>query len=131
MASRPYIQKTVIELSVLFDRSSSDADELHKLLGELKYRSTPTAKRLRAKVEVALKELESKGNDVVHEERAETSKKGEDPNPRWLKCKACATTLRIPVRAGRNSYACSKCGQAFETRLEDDLLEVVFTIENR
>jgi hypothetical protein len=128
MATRPYIQKTVVELSALFDKCQGDADGLHKLLEELKNRSTPTAKRLRAKVETALKERES--SDAVQGEKSKASEKEGDPNPRLLKCKACATTLRIPVRSGRNSYACPKCGQAFETRLEEDLLDVVFTLDN-
>ena len=54
MTIRPYSQKSVFDLEAIFKLSSSDAVELRRLSGELRFRNTQRARSLAAKVEDAL-----------------------------------------------------------------------------
>ena len=56
--ARPYMQKTIVELQEIFDRSRDNAAELKKLLAELKHRKVPKAVSLETKVQKILDGLD-------------------------------------------------------------------------
>ncbi|MCB8880990.1 hypothetical protein ACELLULO517_12160 [Acidisoma cellulosilytica] len=59
MAIRPYAQKSVFDLEVIFERSRNDASELGQLSKELAFRNTIKARSLATKVGEALTKLAS------------------------------------------------------------------------
>ena len=63
MSSRPYIQKTIINLQELFEASRDNPAELKKLATELSHRKVPKAVALTKKVSDALKGAPSKFDD--------------------------------------------------------------------
>lgn len=116
--TRPYIQKTIVDLQQIFEAAKDNPAELKKLAAELSHRKVPKAVALAKKVAGVLKGVKSG-----------EPKKGGEPPPQEgpvLECQGCGQRLRIKPRAETREFSCPSCKAKFHASFSEGVLSVVF-----
>lgn len=134
MATRPYIQKTIIELQAIFDVNKDNSVELKKLESELAHRKVPKAVALAKKVSDALKSVKGEEPKKQSEERFKNEpgqptaqKPLDDP---IIKCEGCGQKLRIKIDPETQEFNCPSCKAKFHASFSAGVLSVVFVKSN-
>jgi hypothetical protein len=116
--SRPYIQKTIVDLQQIFEVSKDNPAELKKLAAELSNRKVPKAVALAKKVA-----------DVLRGAKLEELKKDNELPPKGdpvVECQGCGQMLRIKLSAETREFSCPSCKAKFYASFSGRVLSVVF-----
>lgn len=120
--SRPYIQKTIVDLQQIFEASKDNPAELKKLATELAHRKVPKAVALAKKVA-----------DVLKGAKPEDPGKGSEPPPMEdpvVECQGCGQRLRIKLSTESREFSCPSCKANFHASFSGGVLSVVFVKDN-
>ncbi len=125
MATRPYIQKTIVDLQALFEASRDNPAELKKLAAELSHRKVPKAEALAKKVSDALKGNTPKSDEPLKKE-SKTAEPPPPPEDPVIDCQGCGKRLRIKRGNETREFSCPGCKATFQASFSAGVLSVVF-----
>jgi len=120
--SRPYIQKTIIDLQQIFEASKDNPAELKKLAAELSYRKVPKAVALAKKVANVLKGGEP--------EEPGTGSESSSKDVPIVECQGCGQLLRIKLSLEAREFSCPSCKAKFYASFSGGVHSVVFVKES-
>ncbi len=124
-ASRPYIQKTIVNLQELFEASRDNPVELKKLATELSHRKVPKAVALTKKVSDALKGAPSKFDEPPGKASRTL---GSAPPAEYsvIDCQGCRERLPIKLDKETREFNCPNCKANYHASISGGVLSVVF-----
>lgn len=122
--TRPYMQKTIVELQELFEANKGNSAELMKLAVELMHRKVPKAVALAKKISDTLNgaiDKEPKNDPENPPQSAQILPEGS-----VIDCHGCGQKLRIKLGLEPREYGCPSYKSKFRASFSGGVLSVVF-----
>ena len=133
MSNRPFIQKSIVELEVIFEENKNNVVELKKLSLELSYRKVPRAVALTKKVSDFLKSPNSE-EPKIHSESPDSEpemlRRQQSTKVPVIECQSCGQKLRINLGSDSREYNCPICKAIFRASYSVGVLSVLFVKTN-